>query len=113
MSKERTIFWPGITGEEYKYCIYPIGTSFDPVPGNYIFARETGPQTWTAVYVGETDNLDDLLSNPENYEKIADIRRYGSTHIHIHNHGFDSYDRRREAMDIRHKCHPPCNSEDE
>ncbi|MFC2045609.1 hypothetical protein ACFLUH_02915 [Chloroflexota bacterium] len=112
MSCERTIFWPGITGEEYKYCIYPIGVSFEPVPGNYILARETGPQRWTAIYIGETDNLDELLSNLDNEEIIKCIRLYGGTHIHVHNHSFDSCVRRREVTDISRKCHPLGKSED-
>ena len=111
MSTERTIFWPGITGEQYKYYIYPIGISVDSVPGNYIFAREVSPQTWTAVYVGETNNLDELLTDHNVSEKISEIRRYGATHIHIHNHGFDVNSRRREVLNISHRCHPPCNSD--
>ena len=113
MSEERTIFWPGVTGAQYRYSIYPVGVSIVPVSGNYIFAKEISPQTWTAIYVGETDNLGELLGNPDNHEKIADIRLYGVTHIHIHNHGFDVDVRRREAMDIRQKCRPPCNSPDQ
>ena len=112
MLTERTIFWPGITGEQYRYSIYPIGISIEPVPGNYIFAREVSPQTWTAVYIGETDNLNELLTGIDVNEKILDIRRYGATHIHVHNHGSDVNRRQREVLDISRKFHPPCNLED-
>ena len=31
--------WPGSSGQKYTYEVYPIGTDFKKVPGNYIFAR--------------------------------------------------------------------------
>lgn len=34
------INWPGKSGEQYQYWIYPIGTAFKEVPGNYVFAKE-------------------------------------------------------------------------
>lgn len=108
MLSQRTILWPGITGAEYKYCIYPLDTSFDPVPGNYIVAREADPYHWIAIYIGETDNLNQLLSNLDNREIMECIRLHGGTHIHVHNHSRGSGTRRREVTDISRKCQPLC-----
>ena len=69
MANERTIMWEGVSGEQYKYWINPIGSSFKSEPGNYIFAKETRPNTWMAIYVGETKNLANRLNNPDDHEK--------------------------------------------
>lgn len=112
MVEERTIMWSGISGEKYKYWISLVGTSFKAEPGNYIFAKETSPQTWEAIYVGETDNLDRRLSNPNNHEKMPCVRRYDGTHIHSHISSDNSVIRRNEESDIRDKWNPKCNLED-
>ena len=78
---EQTIMWPGASGKEYKYWIYAIGTSFKDSPGNYIFAKETSIGRWTPIYIGETDSLQDRLSN---HEKLPCVERHGGTHVHAH-----------------------------
>ena len=111
MASERTIIWPGGSGREYKYWIYPIGTSFKPIAGNYIFAKETKPNAWTTpIYVGETDNLQRCLTS--NHEKMPCVERYGGTHLHTHTCSDDDTIRRNEEADIRAKWNPPCNLED-
>ena len=110
MEDERIIMWSGISGKEYKYWIYPIGMSFNPVVGNYIFAKETKPNTWTPIYVGETDNLQRRLTS--NHEKTPCVKRYGGTHVHTHTSSDDDTVRRNEEADIRDKWNPPCNLED-
>ena len=109
MSDERTIMWLGISGNQYKYWISPIGSSFKPVAGNYIFAKETSPSKWTAIYVGETDNLARRLSD---HEKLLCVRRNGGTHIHHHTSVDEGILRRKEESDIRDKWNQPCNLED-
>lgn len=111
MADERTIMWSGKSGQEYKYWIFPIiGTSFEPVAGNYIFARETKPHTWTPVYIGETENLQNRLTT--NHEKMPCINRYGGTHVHTHTSSSSDTIRRQEEADIRSNWNPPCNQED-
>jgi hypothetical protein len=112
MADERTIMWSGISGEKFKYWINPIGTSYEKVPGNYIFAKETSPNKWTPIYVGETDNLDRRLSNPDEHEKLPCVRRHGGTHIHSHRSVDNGAIRRKEEADIRDNWKPPCNLED-
>jgi len=110
MADALPIMWPGISGQEYKYLIYPIGTSFKPVAGNYIFAKETKPNTWTPIYVGETDNLQRRLT--PDHEKMPCGKSYGGTHIHIHTSSDNEATRRSEEADISNKCNPRCNLED-
>ena len=44
------IYWEGKSGREYGYWIHPIGTDFKDEPGNYIYAKETSPKKWQAVF---------------------------------------------------------------
>jgi len=108
MAEELIIMWPGASGKEYKYWIYPIGTAFKAVPGNYIFAKQTKPNTWTPVYVGETDNLDERLAN---HEKMPCVKRNGGTHVHAHACSDSVPIRQAEEADIMEKFKPTCNLE--
>ena len=110
MADDLTILWDGKSGKEYKYWIHPIGTSFKPVAGNYIFAKETKPNTWSPIYVGETDNLERRLTF--NHEKMPCVKRYGGAHVHTHTSSDDEATRRNEEADIGDKWNPPCNLED-
>lgn len=103
-----TIMWPGASGKTYKYWIYPIGASFKDSPGNYIFAKKTADGDWTPVYIGETGNLKDRLSN---HEKMPCVERYGGTHVHVHVSSADKKTRTAEESDLVAKWDPPCNKE--
>jgi len=105
---EKTIMWAGASGKEYKYWIYPIGTPFEDSPGNYIFAKETAPHRWSALYIGETHSLKDRLSN---HEKMPCVKRYGGTHVHVHKASAEEKTRRAEESDLLAKWDPPCNKE--
>lgn len=106
MSEERTIHWDGKSGREYKYWIYPIGTKMKAVAGNYVFAKETQPNSFKPIYVGETGDLNTRL---DNHHKMPCIIRNGATHIctHTNNAGEDA--RREEEQDIISRWIPPCN----
>ncbi len=105
---ELTIMWTGASGTKYKYRIYPIGTTFKNVPGNYIFAKESSPGHWSPVYIGETESLKDRLSN---HEKMPCVQRHGGTHVHVHTSSSDVTDRTAEESDLLAKWDPPCNKE--
>ena len=104
MVEERTILWTGLSGKEYKYWIYPIGTSFEEKPGNYIFAKETNPHTWSPCYIGQTENLNQRL---DNHEKEADAKRNGATHAHL-TPDVETV-RKTEEKDLIQKWKTPCN----
>ena len=105
-TQTQTIQWPGQSGSEYKYWIYPIGTGFKEVPGNYIFAKETRPNTWTPIYIGETGDLSERF---DNHHKMPCIKRQGATHIHVHTSSANAAVRRTEETDLIIKWDPPCN----
>lgn len=107
MSREKT-YWPGFSGKEYQYWIYPIGTTFKEVPGTYIFAIETGPGKWLPCYIGQTKNLDQRL---ENHEREACAKRNGATHIHVHVIEEDEDARLFEVQDLILRWRPPCNGQ--
>jgi hypothetical protein len=105
---ERIIMWSGASGNKYKYWIYPINTNFKDSPGNYIFAKETSPERWSPIYIGETDNLRDRISN---HDKMHCVKQHGGTHVHIHNSSSDETLRRAEESNLLANWDPPCNKE--
>lgn len=104
---ERTILWHGFSGKEYKYWIYDIDyNSFDPVPANYIFAKETKPKSHDAIYIGETEDISERF---DYHHKMVCIKRNGATHIHAHKSSKDKSVRVAEEQDLIRKWRPPCN----
>ena len=73
--------WTGQSGKEYQYEIYPIDTAFRPLPGNYIYAKQTEDGGWIALYVAQTRDMHQRL---EGHEKLQDALENGATHIHMH-----------------------------
>ncbi|KKN72927.1 hypothetical protein LCGC14_0406310 [marine sediment metagenome] len=106
MAETPTISWAGTSGEKYLYWIYAIGTSFKAEPGNYIFAKETKPNTWAPVYIGQTGNLSERLNN---HDEMPCIKRNGGTHIHAHINNAGETTRLAEERDLVSKWSPPCN----
>jgi len=95
---ERTIMWEGASGTEYKYWIYDIGyNNFDPVPANYIFAKETKPKTHSPIYIGETEDISERFNY---HHKIDCIKRNGATHIHAHKSSDNKNVRVAEEQDL-------------
>ena len=78
MSEAQKINWPGKSGTQYQYWIYPIETTFNDGSGNYIFAKETRPGYWLPCYIGQTENLGDRLSN---HEKESCAKKIGRAHV--------------------------------
>ena len=106
MADERTIDWKGISGKEYRYRIYPIGTTFKKVPGNYVFAKETKQGTFLPIYIGETDDLSERF---DNHHKMPCVVENGATHITVHVGETSATVRRTEEKDLREKYNPICN----
>jgi hypothetical protein len=99
--------WTGQSGQKYRYTVYMYGTVFGPGPGNYIFARETRPGQYLALYIGHAQDL----SEPFDDTVALDCLKQGRvTHIHIRH--TDSRDelRRAECSDLISVFTPPCNA---
>ena len=103
---ERTINWSGKSGKEYKYWIYEIGTTFDEVPANYIFAKETTQGNFSPIYIGQTSDLSERF---DNHHKMPCIRREGATHICAHKSSANETTRKVEEADLIQRWNPDCN----
>lgn len=101
-----TIEWDGASGRTYTYWIYDIGTTFDAVPGNYIFAREVSAARFRPIYIGETGDLSERF---DNHHKMPCIRQEGATHIHVHRNDSGKTVRQAEEQDLIGKWGPACN----
>ena len=106
MSSRQAVEWPGKSGKTYAYLVYEFGTTFKQSPGNYIFAKETEPNTLTPFYIGQTGDLSERF---DNHHKMPCIRLYGATHICTHKSSDDESVRMAEESDLIKKWNPVCN----
>lgn len=97
--------WTGASGKIYEYEIFPIGIDWNDVAGNYIFAKQSSPNRWASIYIGETESFKDRLPN---HNQLPCIRRNEGTHIHAHVNQ-DSRARLAEEVDLLATDKPPCN----
>ena len=106
MKQERpAIQWEGKSGTRYNYWIFPIGYEFASVGGNYVFAKQTRPGSWTPVYIGQTSDLSERF---DKHHKMACIKRNGATHIHVHRNDVERA-RLAEETDLLRKWTTSCN----
>ncbi|OGW36545.1 MAG: hypothetical protein A2010_07890 [Nitrospirae bacterium GWD2_57_9] len=100
--------WPGMSGKQYTFEIYPIGTTFNEVPGNYIFAKQVRPGSWQSCYIGQAENLKNRLAD---HEKQTCAIRNGATHIHAHVNYGGEQTRGIEERDLILLHQPCCNEQ--
>ena len=102
-----TIVWNGETGAEYRYWIYPLGTTFSAAPGNYVIARKSDDTgRYRPLYAGETS---DLSTRFHDHDGLACAEQKGATHICVHKSSTSRQSRLDEEADIRRKWKPSCN----
>ena len=99
--------WRGSSGEEYHYTVYDLESSFPVEPGNYIFASYDVVKGWIAVYIGQTHNLQERLTN---HEKENCTAGNDATHIHIHINHFGEQARLDEERELIENYDPCCNN---
>lgn len=99
--------WHGVSGKGYQYTVYNINTSWNDVPGNYIYAGQTSTG-WKAAYIGQTKSFKDRL--PDHNEEAC-AKRNGATHIHAHVNNGGEAARKAEEADLIKKHQPPCNQQ--
>lgn len=103
---EQTIEWVGQSKTKYKYWVYKIGATFKKAPANYVFAKETDPETLLPIYIGETEDISERF---DNHHKMPCILENGATHICVHKSSDDKKVRCEEESDLIANYHPICN----
>jgi hypothetical protein len=98
--------WPGQSGKEYPYQIYPLDTPFRPLPGNYIYARQAEDGSWTPIYIAQTRDLHQRL---EGRVSLDDAIANGATHLHAHYCSAGQAARCTEEHDLILRWQPVCN----
>lgn len=98
--------WPGQSGKQYKYEIYPFGTAFRPLPGLYIYAKQAEDGSWIPIYIAQTRDLHQRL---EGHVKLEDAMATGATHLHAHYCNAGQGARCTEEQDLIHRWQPVCN----
>lgn len=107
-SSSNTYDWPGQSGKQYHYTVYPLDASFRPLPGNYVYARELSDGDWSPVYMSQTRDLHQRL---EGHVTLEDAIKNGATHIHAHYDNVGQSARCSEEHDLVQRWHPLCNDE--
>ena len=74
--------------------------------GNYIFAKLGANGKWSAVHIGETEDLSAIVLDPGTEECI---RNNGATHVHTHTAVGARHLRQREETDLKLRWRPACN----
>jgi len=98
--------WPGQSGKEYQYEIHPLDTSLRPLPGIYIYAKQSEDGRWIPIYIAQTRDLHQKL---EGHVNVADAIGNGATHIHVHYCSASQASRSTEERDLIHRWQPVCN----
>ena len=106
-----TVTWNGANGRSYAFQLYPWGTPFIPHAGVYIAARATPPNRWQALYVGESESLEDRIYTRLAYhDGMKRAHGQGATHIGVY-FTFDDSERMRIESELIHTLMPPCNQQ--
>ncbi len=100
------INWPGKSGKEYQYEIFPFGTPFRPLPGNYIYAGQTEDGRWVPIYIAQTRDPHQRL---EGHVRVEDAMAHGATHLHAHYCSAGQAARCTEEHDLILLWQPVCN----
>ena len=98
--------WLGKSGQFYTYQIYELPHNFKALPGNYIFAKETGPTKWIPIYIGQSIDLSVAF---DQHHSMPCIQEYAATHIHAHANVSGEADRCAEEQDLIARWNAPCN----
>ncbi len=98
--------WPGQSGKQYPYEIYPIDAEFRALPANYIYAGQSEDGNWVPIYIAQTRGMHQRL---EGHVSLQDAVAQGATHIHVHFSEVGQAARCSEEHDLIMRWHPVCN----
>ncbi len=105
-SSSALISWPGQSGKQYQYEIFPLDTAFQALPGNYIYAKQGDDGNWIPVYIAQTRDLHQRL---EGHVRLDDAVQQGATHLHAHYCSAGQAARCSEERDLVLLWQPVCN----
>lgn len=65
---------------DYDFTVFqPNATTWNDIPGIYIFAKESQPGIWHALYIGQTTSFAERLHRHPRWPRAASL---GATHVH-------------------------------
>jgi hypothetical protein len=102
------VIYPGESGREYEYWIYPLDNEFADEPGNFAFALEWKPGHWESLYFGQGDSLRDCCTRESDIKSAAIAK--GATHILARINRGDERERLAEVGDLVARWNPACSS---
>jgi hypothetical protein len=100
------ISWTGTSGNGYQYEIHPLDAAFRPLPGNYIYAKQSEDGGWIPIYIAQTRDLHQRL---EGHVSLDDAIANGATHVHVHYCTTGQSARCTEERDLILRWRPVCN----
>lgn len=104
------VSWTGASGVPRMFELHAIGTTFNPVGGVYIFCGLSALNVWIPIYIGQTENFKVRLTDGLSaHHRIADIRRFGATHICAAVVTGGQTARLFVETDLRRRYKTPCN----
>jgi hypothetical protein len=101
------IIWPGRSGQQYWYTVYPRHWRLGPgQPGNYIYAVESAPSKLLPLYIGQTSDLNRRL-----LEHDSSFNLFRATHLcaHFNYYDYGACGRLAEERDLIELWQPACN----
>ena len=106
MAQNPTVTFTGGSGKKYEFTAYLAGTNFKAIAAVYIFTKQVG-SSYTRLYIGQTDNLDERISN---HEKWPCVRRHGVNTICVLVTS-GAFSRLQIESDLLALGNPPCNDQ--
>ena len=101
-----TALWRGYSGKTYEYVVYGLNTTWNDIPGNYIFVRLVNGR-WRPLYIGQTSSFQSRITT--SHEKWPCAVEHGITHIHARTNDYGEEARLSEECDLINHYDPPCN----
>ncbi|RKU28976.1 hypothetical protein C6497_07210 [Candidatus Poribacteria bacterium] len=110
MSKIEDFAFYGVTGHQYIFQVYPIGTEFKDIGGVYIFSRREinsqGSGTHNLLYIGQSISFPRRLTRL--HDKWNSVFRNGGNCVCVYSDLNDG-NRNKIEEDLIRKYQPPLN----
>ena len=108
-SKLGTLTLKGVSGNEYKFNVYPLNTDFKSIGGIYYISKrivkENGIGSHSKLYIGQTEDLSERF---DNHHKWDCFEENSANAISIYRE--ESKDERLGIeKDLIDNYEPPCN----